>query len=175
MDSEGLDPKKAKAIVIQIAIFIAVFWLVGRIFGLIGLITAISLTLGYRIVRIFWKREKIFSKLLGVLGSIVYISAIIITNLRKDWFGFWGLIAVFIGLLSYRLFHLFRRWKSLKDLMVTQLKTFEKGQLGRDLDDPYWETHKKPSWKELMTGKYVPKDKKGVIIENETRKDNSKI
>jgi len=162
--NENID---VKPIIGKMLLFIVIFSIISRLFGLTGVLVALTVLFINRLIKIFTKKGNTFVEILKWFGSIVYIGIIIFSAINRDWLGVIGLITISFLLLSYRLYYLFKSWGLIKGMALQQWKLFERNQLGRDLDDPYWDTHKKPTYRELFTGKYVPKDKKGNIIKNE--------
>jgi len=144
-----------------IFLIIVAFYIVNLMFGLAGTIILMIILVLYRIYNIYKKGKDKLKSYITTGFSIIYFVGIIYTRMNNNKLGFYSLLIPFLLLLVFKLWIVLSKWSSIKKYVLSVWIMFEKIQLGRDLDDPYWITHKKPTWKELLTGRYVPKDLNG--------------
>jgi len=88
----------------------------------------------------------------------------------KTWWGVGGLFLFITALQIIRTIAFFKSFPVIKNMMLKSVKSWEKVQLGYDLDDPYWEGKIRPTRLQKLRGINPNMTKQ----ENLIRRDNNK-
>ena len=102
--------------------------------------------------------------------TALFIVLLVLFVYYRTWWGVGGLLLFITILQIARLVVFFKSIPWIKDIMLDSIKKWERVQLGYDLDDPYWDNHKRPTLMQKLFGINPNHSKE----ENRARKETNK-